>query len=99
MRDYQSPVTIRAYIVIALPLMIFFLAPYFAQLLSQHEDIGRQVLLFLLGNTVIFVTILLISVQVLPPHRRRRGYGGPCSGAWPGMHSKGRGLGGGPRGG
>ena len=64
MRDYQSPATIKMYMLIALPLMICFLAPYFALLLTDNS--ARRPLVFILSNILVFVTILLISVQVCP---------------------------------
>ena len=83
MRDYQSPATIRMYILFAFPMMILYLAPYFALLLQQNP--ARWPLVFILSNCVILMTALLISVQVcarpLPCLRTDGdGAGGPCAG-------------------
>ena len=64
MRDYQTPATIKMYNLIALPLMVVFVAPYFAYLLDVYPD--QRGLIFVLNLLLIFVTALLLSVQVCP---------------------------------
>ena len=60
-RDYQTPITVKLYVTLSLPVLVLFTAPYWASVLHEHPS--QHPLIFFLCNVLWLLVLMLISLQ------------------------------------